>query len=104
MIMTEKRIPWYIHIIFLTKNIRNFFPLYVPDYYTKFDEEKNTSKMSNDLLKNNCEFEGLGKFMMILKANIHQASKWRYRWLHVRVRLKPCKHMAAGNSMHESRD
>ena len=33
MIMSEK-------IIFLTKNIWNFCPLYEPDYYTKLDEKK----------------------------------------------------------------
>ena len=39
MIMTEKRIPWYMHIIFLTKNFRQCCPLFEPDFYTKLDEK-----------------------------------------------------------------
>ena len=54
--------------IFLTKNIWKFCPLYEPDYYTKLDEKDNTSKVSNDLLKNNCEFEGLEKFKIIINC------------------------------------
>ena len=37
MIMTEKRIPWYMHIIFLTKNLGSFCPLFEPQFYTKLD-------------------------------------------------------------------
>ena len=39
MIMTEKRILWYMHIIFLTKYFRQFCPLFEPDFYTKLDEK-----------------------------------------------------------------
>ena len=71
MIMTEKRIPWYMHIIFLTKILRIFVVfLFEPDYYTKLDKKKNASKVPNDLLKSNCEFEGLGKFKMMLIVNM----------------------------------
>ena len=48
------------------KNIRNFCRLFEPDFYTKLDKKKNVSKVPNNLLKSNCEFEGLGKFKMIL--------------------------------------
>ena len=37
MIMTEKRIPWYMHIIFLTKILGSFCPLFEPQFYTKLD-------------------------------------------------------------------
>ena len=36
MIMTEKRIPWYTHIIFLTKHLDSFAH-FEPNYYTKLD-------------------------------------------------------------------
>ena len=32
--------------------------------------KKNTSKVSNDLLKSKCEFEGLGEFKMISIVNM----------------------------------
>ena len=50
------------HIIFLTK----FCRLFEPDYYTKLEKKKNARKVPNNLLKSNCEFEGLRKFKMIL--------------------------------------
>ena len=50
------------HFIFL----RNFCRLFEPDYYTKLDKKQNASKVPNNLLKSDCEFEGLGKFKMIL--------------------------------------
>ena len=52
------------------KNIRNFCRLFEPDYYTKLDKKKNASKVQNNLLKSNCEFEGLGKFKMMLIVNM----------------------------------
>ena len=61
MIMSEK-------IYIPSKHILNVCPLYEPDYYTELDEKNNTSKASNDLLKNNCEFDGLGKFKMIFNC------------------------------------
>ena len=49
------------------KNIRNFCRLFEPDYYTKLDKKKkNASKVPNNLLKSNCEFEGFGKFKMLI--------------------------------------
>ena len=61
--MTENILIYAHHISY--KNIRNFCRLFEPDYYTKFDK-KNASKVPNNLLKSNCEFEGLVKFKMIL--------------------------------------
>ena len=61
--MTENILIYAHHISY--KNIRNFCHLFEPDYYTKLDK-KNASKVPNNLLKSNCEFEGLGKFKMIL--------------------------------------
>ena len=51
------------------KNIRNFCRLFELVYYTKLDK-KHASKVPNNLLKSNCEFEGLGKFKMILIVNM----------------------------------
>ena len=51
MIMTEKRTSLYMHIIFLTKNIRTFYPLSEPEYYAKWDEK--ITKCQNDLFKSN---------------------------------------------------
>ena len=49
----------------------NFCRLFEPDYYTKLDKKKkNASKVPNDLLKSDCEFEGLRKFKMILAVNM----------------------------------
>ena len=65
MIMTEKRMPWYMHIIFLTKILGMFAvslnPIIIQNWI-----KKDASKVPNNLLKSNCEFEGLGKFKMIL--------------------------------------
>ena len=51
------------------KNIRNFAvslnPIIIQNWI-----KKNASKVSNNLLKSNCEFEGLGKFKMILIVNM----------------------------------
>ena len=40
MIMTEKRIPRYMHIIFLTKILGIFCRLIESDYYTKLDKKR----------------------------------------------------------------
>ena len=41
------------------KNIRNFCRLFEPDYYTNLDKKKkNASKVPNNVLKSNCEFDG----------------------------------------------
>ena len=59
--MTEKRMPWYMHIIFLTKILGIFVvslnPIIIQNWI-----KKNASEVP----KSNCEFEGLGKFKMIL--------------------------------------
>ena len=54
------------------KNIRNFCRLFEPDYYTKLDKKRMLvfCKVPNNLLKSNCEFEGSGKFKMILIVNM----------------------------------
>ena len=66
-IMTEKRISWYMHIVFLTKIFRNFSislnPIIIQNWI-----KKNASKVPNNLLKRNCQLEGLGKFKKILLA------------------------------------
>ena len=69
MIMTEKEntLIYAHHISY--RNIRIFCRLFEPDYYSKF-EKKNASKVPNNLLKSNCEFEGLGKFKMMLIVNM----------------------------------
>ena len=71
MIMTEKRIPWYMHIIFLTKILGIFAvslnPIIIQNWIFK---KKNASKVPNNLLKSYCEFEGLGKFKMMLIVNM----------------------------------
>ena len=52
-------------IIFLTKILGifavSFNPIFIQNWI-----KKNASKVPNNLLKSNCEFEGLGKFKMIL--------------------------------------
>ena len=65
----KKNILIYAYHIYY-KNIRNFCRLFEPDYYTKLDKKKNVSKVPNNLLKSNCEFEGLGKFKMIFIVNM----------------------------------
>ena len=52
------------------KNIKNFCRLFEPDDYTKSDKKMNASKVPNNLLKSNNEFEGLGKFKMMLIVNM----------------------------------
>ena len=69
MIMTEKRIPWYMHIIFLTK-ILGIFAVSLNPIIIQNWIKKNASKVPNNLLKSNCEFEGLGKFKMMLIVNM----------------------------------
>ena len=64
-IMTEKRISWYMHIIFLTK-ILGIFAVSLNPIIIQNWIKKNASKVPNNLLKSNCEFKGLGKFKMIL--------------------------------------
>ena len=60
MIITEKRISWYMHIIFLTQILGIFAvslnpqPLIIENWI-----KKNASKVPNNLLKSNCEVEGL---------------------------------------------
>ena len=51
------------HIIFLTKilGIFSLNSIIIQNWI-----KKNASKVPNNLLKSNCEFEGLGKFKMIL--------------------------------------
>ena len=58
MIMTEKRIPWYMHIIFLTKILGIFAVSLNPTIIQNWIK-KNASKVPNNLLKSNFEFEGL---------------------------------------------
>ena len=70
MIMTEKRIPWYMHIIFLTKILGIFAVSLNPIIIQNWIKKKNASKVPNNLLKSNCEFEGLGKFKMMLIVNM----------------------------------
>ena len=64
-IMTEKRISWYMHIIFLTK-ILGIFAVSLNPIIIENWIKKNACKVPNNLLKSNCEFEGLVKFKMIL--------------------------------------
>ena len=62
MIMSEK-----IYISY--KKYLEFLPsLWTRLLYKIRWKKNNTSKVSNDLLKNNCEFEGLGKFKMIINC------------------------------------
>ena len=53
------------HIKFLTK-ILGIFAVSL----NKIGYKKNASKVPNNLLKCDCEFEGLGKFKMILIVNM----------------------------------
>ena len=69
MIMTEKRIPWYMHIIFLTK-ILGIFAVSLNPIIIQNWIKKNASKVPNNQLKSNYEFEGLGKFKMMLIVNM----------------------------------
>ena len=64
MIITEKRMPCYMHIIFLTK-VFGIFSVSLNLIIIQNWIKKNASKVPNNLLKSNCEFEGLGKFKMI---------------------------------------
>ena len=70
MIMTEKEntLIYAHHISY--KNIRNFCRLFEHDYYTKLNKKRMLVKCQNNLLKSNCEFEGLGKFKMMLIVNM----------------------------------
>ena len=61
MIMTEERIPWYMHTIFLTK-ILGIFAVSLNPIIIQNWIKKNASKVPNNLLKRNCEFEGLMRF------------------------------------------
>ena len=55
------------HRIFLTKILGIFAVSLNSIYYTKLDlKKKNAIKVPNNLLKSNCEFDGLGKFKMII--------------------------------------
>ena len=65
MIMAEKRILWYMHIKFLTKILGIFAVSLNPSIIQNWIK-KNASKVPNNLLKSDFEFEGLGKFKMIL--------------------------------------
>ena len=53
------------HIIFLTK-ILGIFAVSLNPIIIQNWIKKNASKVPNNLLKSNCEFEALGKFEMIL--------------------------------------
>ena len=57
------------HIIFLTKILEIFAvslnPIIIQNWI-----KKNASKVANNLLKSNCEFEDLGKFKMMLIVNM----------------------------------
>ena len=53
------------HTIFLTK-ILGIFAVSLNPIIIQNLIKKNASKVPNYLLKSNCEFEGLGKFKMIL--------------------------------------
>ena len=58
------------HMIFLTKILGIFAVSLNPIIIQNWMKEKNASKVQNNLLKNNCEFEGLGKFKMMLIVNM----------------------------------
>ena len=57
------------HIIFLTK-ILGIFAVSLNPIIIQNWIKKNASKVPNNPLKSVCDFEGLGKFKMILTANI----------------------------------
>ena len=61
MIMSEK-------IYISDKKYLEFLPSLWTRLLYKIRWKNNTSKVSNDLLKNNCESEGLGKFKMIINC------------------------------------
>ena len=58
MIMTEKRMSCYMHIIFLTKILGIFAVSLNLIIIQNLIKKKNASKVPNNLLKSNCEFEG----------------------------------------------
>ena len=58
------------HIIFLTKILGIFAVSLNPIIIQNWVKKKNASKVPNNLLKSNCEFEGLGKFKMMLIVNM----------------------------------
>ena len=58
------------HIIFLTKILGFFAVSLNPIIIQNWIKKKNARKVPNNLLKSDCEFEGLGKFKMILTVNI----------------------------------
>ena len=58
------------HIIFLTKILGIFAVSLNPIIIQNWIKIKNASKVPNNLLKSDCEFEGLGKFNMILTVNM----------------------------------
>ena len=53
------------HIKFLTKILGFFAVSLNPSIIQNLIKKKNDSKVQNNLLKSDCEFEGLGKFKMI---------------------------------------
>ena len=57
------------HIIFLTK-ILGIFAVSLNPIIIQNWIKKNASKVPNNLLKSNCEFEGLGKSKMMLIVNM----------------------------------
>ena len=57
------------HIIFLTK-ILGIFAVSLNPIIIQNWIKKNASKVPSNLLKSNCEFEGLGKFKMMLIVNM----------------------------------
>ena len=61
MIMTEKRIPWYMHIIFLTKILGIFAVSWNPIIIRNWIK-KNAGKVPTNLLKQKRSTEGYSKF------------------------------------------
>ena len=57
------------HIKFLTKILGILAVSLNPSIIQNWIK-KNASKVPNNLLKSDCEFEGLGKFKMILTVNM----------------------------------
>ena len=89
--------PKYIVSCSLVYNMQNT----TPHKHTRSPSTLTSEKSDDKKIKKffcNCK----RSYVFPRMENIHQASKWRYRWL--RVRLKLCKHMAAGYSTHESQD
>ena len=58
------------HIIFLTKILGIFAVSLNPIIIQNWIKKKNASEEPNNRLKSNCEFEGLGKFKMMLVVNM----------------------------------